>query len=74
MASFQPAKRGEPMVPTVVDENRYFNLVAGIAALNDCKVLDINFQDRVINLNGSPKAVGTCSAELEEVLGRYQTG
>ena len=60
------------MKSTVANENRHFNLVAGIAALNGCKVLDINFQDRVINLNGSPKAVRACSTELEEVLGRYK--
>ncbi len=60
------------MQSTVVDENRHFNLVAGIAALNSCKVLDINFQERVISLNGTPKAVRACSTELEEVLGRYK--
>ena len=64
---------GEPMTSTYVDRNRYFNLVAGVSVLNDCKVLNINFTDRIVNLYGSPKAIRVCSEELEKVLGRYET-
>ncbi|MBA4323371.1 MAG: hypothetical protein C0408_11200 [Odoribacter sp.] len=54
------------------DKYRYLNLVAGISVLNGCKLLNINFSDQVINLSGSPEAVLTCYAELEEMVGRYQ--
>ena len=60
------------MASRYLDENQYHKLVAGIAILNDCKLLNINFPERVINLSGPPEAVQACSAELEEVLGRYQ--
>jgi len=51
---------------------RYLNLMAGILVLNGCKLLNISFPDQVINLSGSPEAVRTCYAELEEMLGKYQ--
>ena len=54
------------------DKYRYLNLMAGISVLNGCKLLNINFPDKVINLSGSLEAVRTSYAELEEMLGRYQ--
>ena len=60
------------MAPRYLDENQYLNLVAGIAIFNDWKLLSINFPERIINLTGRPEAVQHCSAELENLLGRYQ--
>ena len=69
--TLNPQDEVNQIMAKTADENRYFNLVASIAALYDCNVLDINFQNRIINLHGSPQAVQACSTELEKALGPY---
>jgi len=54
-----------------LDEKQYFTLLAGIAILHDCKLLSINLPERIIDIAGRPEAVQNCSAELEDLLGRY---
>ena len=51
-------------------EKQYYNLVAAIAFLHDCRVVSLNYLERIITLAGPPKAVHTCSLELEALLGR----
>ena len=47
---------------------QYFNFVAAVALLNDCLIMDINFSDQIIKIEGHPKSVYSCSAELVELL------
>ena len=61
------------MQSNVLNENQYFNLVASIALLNDCKLLDIDFADQQIHLYGKPAAVRSCHKELEALLGRQSS-
>jgi hypothetical protein len=62
------------MTSKVLDENQYFNLVASIAMLNQCKLLNINYSERIIHLSGPKDAVRFCTDELEALLGRYHPG
>jgi hypothetical protein len=65
-------KGGMMLTDTYLNEKQYVNLVAGIAILNDCKLLNIDFSEKVINIAGPPDAVRACSAELEKLLGLNQ--
>ena len=58
------------MPSTYLTEKQYFNLVASIAYLHDCRVVSLNYSKRIITLAGLPKSVRTCSIELEALLGR----
>ncbi len=62
------------MTAKILDETQYFNLVASIAMLNDCKLLRINYSERIIHLTGSVDAVQFCTDQLEALLGRDQPG
>jgi len=58
------------MPSTYLTEKQYFNLVAAIAYMHDCRVVSLNYSERTITLVGPPKSVHTCSLELEALLGR----
>ncbi|MBU0986481.1 MAG: hypothetical protein KKH68_04430 [Proteobacteria bacterium] len=58
------------MLSKYLTEQQYFNFVAAVATLNDCQLVDIDFFEQTIKIEGHPKSVCACSAELEELLGR----
>lgn len=50
---------------------QYYNFVSALTILHDCRLENINFAERIINISGSPVAIQNCSLELEKLLGRY---
>jgi len=57
------------MYPKCLNEKEYFNLVAGIAILHDCDLVDLDFSKRIINVTGTLQAVNSYAIELEQLLG-----
>ena len=55
-------------------KNQYVNFVASRAILHNCRLVDIDFSGRTIDIAGPRGAVQTCCTELEELLGRYNKG
>lgn len=51
-------------------QKQFVAFVAAVATLHDCQLLDINFFERVIKIEGRPKCVHACSIELTKLLGR----
>jgi len=56
------------MLSKYLTRQQYFNFVAAVALFNDCLIMDINFSERIIKIEGHPKSVYACSAELVELL------
>jgi len=60
------------MLSRYLTKKQYFNLVAAIANLHNCRLMDIDFPRRIINIAGHRKAVNACCVELEGLFGRYK--
>ena len=57
------------MSPFCLNEKQYFNFVAAIAVMHGCRLVDVDFQKRIINIKGGVQDVSNCAVELEQVLG-----
>ncbi len=44
-------------------------MVANIAEEHGCKIIDLDFETLVLNLDGPDEAVAACARALAEVLG-----
>jgi len=63
-------KGGNAMPSKYLTRQQYFNFVVAVALLNNCRIMDINFSERIIKIEGHPKSVYACSAELFELMGQ----
>ena len=57
------------MYPKRLSNSQYYNFVAMVAERHQCRLVDIDFPGRTIELTGLPAAVHSCSAELAKLLG-----
>ena len=54
-------------------ETQFFSLVSTIASQHSCRLVDIDFDKRIINIAGPSESEHACAIELEEILGQYTT-
>lgn len=54
------------------NEKQWFNLVGGIAILNNCQHVDIDQSKKTIHVSGSQKAIRAWSVELERLMERSE--
>jgi len=47
----------------------FINLVASVAARHGCSITDVDMENRLINLDGSPENEEECAIELASLLG-----
>jgi hypothetical protein len=46
----------------------FINLVASVAARHGCSITDVDMENRLINLDGSPDDEEACAIELASLL------
>jgi hypothetical protein len=56
------------MLSKYLTDRQYFNFIAAVATLHDCRVVDINADEKIIKLEGHPTSVWACSTELKDLL------
>jgi len=61
-------KGGKTMLSKNLTDQQYFNFIAAVATVHDCRLVDINSSERIIEIEGQPQSVCACSAELQELL------
>ena len=57
------------MYPKRLSNSQYYNFVAMVAEHHQCRLVDIDFPGRTIQLKGLPEAIQRCSTELATLLG-----
>lgn len=62
--------QGRPGPRFYLSPAQYHRFVEMIALLNDCRLLEIDWQRRSICISGSSTAVAACEAELAQWLGQ----
>ena len=51
-------------------EYQYLNFVSAVAILYNCRLIDIDFPKKVIELEGAPDDMSACFHELSMLLGK----
>jgi hypothetical protein len=53
----------------VLDEMQVTRFIAAVANLYGCRLVDIDFARRIVNISGDRRAVTECINELHRVIG-----
>ncbi len=59
------------MLSKSLSEDQLINAISIIASSYGCRIVDIDFANHTINLEGSPESEISCAVEIEKVLGEY---
>ena len=63
---------GQPMQSKYLNRSQYANFIACVASRHGCKLVGVDFEKRIIDIEGARDAVQSCFATLERLLGRHQ--
>jgi hypothetical protein len=64
----QPAEEDDRSVNTLRDD-QLLTIVKNVVEQNGCRLVDIDFDNHVLNIEGSEEDQARCALALEEVLG-----
>jgi hypothetical protein len=67
--AFESTERGvNPMNAPLKDE-QLLTIVKNVVEQNGCRLVDIDFDNHILNIEGSEEAQARCALALEDVLG-----
>jgi hypothetical protein len=59
------------MLSTELTEEMFINAVSIIASDHGCRIVDIDLEKRIINLEGPAESEISCAIEIENALDKY---
>jgi hypothetical protein len=60
---------GTPDVNAPLRDDQLLTIVKNVVEQNGCRLIDIDFDNHILNIEGSDEAQARCALALEEVLG-----
>jgi hypothetical protein len=64
-----PFKQGELRVNAPLRDEQLLTIVQNVVEQNGCRLVDIDFDNHILNIEGSEEAQARCAVALERVLG-----
>jgi phage tail tube protein FII len=62
-------KRGASDVNAPLKDEQLLTIVKNVVEQNGCRLIEIDFENHILNIEGSDEAQARCALALEEVLG-----
>jgi phage tail tube protein FII len=62
-------QRGASNVSAPLKDEQLLTIVKNVVEQNGCRLIDIDFDNHILNIEGSDEAQARCALALEEVLG-----
>jgi hypothetical protein len=62
-------QRGATDVNAPLKDEQLLTIVKNVVEQNGCRLIDIDFDNHILNIEGSEEAQARCALALEEVLG-----
>jgi phage tail tube protein FII len=62
-------QRGASNVNAPLKDEQLLTIVKNVVEQNGCRLIDIDFDNHILNIEGSDEAQARCALALEEVLG-----
>jgi phage tail tube protein FII len=62
-------QRGATNVNAPLKDEQLLTIVKNVVEQNGCQLIDIDFENHILNIEGSDEAQARCALALEEVLG-----
>jgi len=50
------------------NDTLFFNMIRQTAQAHGCSIVDVDFENRIVNLDGPPEAMEACALAISQVI------